>query len=99
MEFDDTLTLDHDKKANLRSGFVTLYIGGGKREKVSRGDILGFLVKECGAEPGEIGKIDVYDHYALVAVRAGGVRRLVEASAGKKLKGEKRKISVLNLNK
>lgn len=95
VEFDDTLTMDPEKRGRLRSGFVTLYVGGGKREKVSRGDILGFLVKECGAEPGEIGKINVYDHYALAAVRDDAARRLIEGSVGKKLKGEKRKISIL----
>lgn len=95
VEFDDTLPLDKEKKGALRSGFVTLYVSGGKREKVSRGDILGFLVKECGAESGDIGKIDVYDHYALVAVRDGAARKIIDSSAGKKLKGEKRKISIL----
>ena len=36
--------------------------------KLSKGDIVGFLVKECGAEASKLGKIDVYDHYSLVAV-------------------------------
>lgn len=95
IEFDDTRHLDTSLKRNLRSGYVTLYIGGGKREKVSRGDILGFLSKEGGVPGSDIGKIDVYDHYALVAVKESAVSGLLKAIEGKKLKGEKRRITPL----
>ncbi|MBD5355387.1 MAG: DEAD/DEAH box helicase [Bacteroides sp.] len=95
VEFDDTYTLDAEKKGVLRSQFMTLYISGGKREKLSRGDILGFLVKECGVEPSSIGKINVYDHYSLVAVKEGEVPEVLNRSEGKKLKGEKRRITPL----
>lgn len=93
--FDDTFEIDPSKKSVLRSGFITLYIAGGKKEKVSRGDILGFLIKECGADSSSIGKINVYDHYSLVAVREKEVARVIEAASGKKLKGEKRRITPL----
>lgn len=95
VEFDDTLNLEPDRKALLRSGYVTLYVGGGKREKVSRGDILGFFIKEGGLEVSSIGKINVYDHYSLVAVSEEEADRLLTRIAGKKLKGEKRRISCL----
>ncbi len=95
VEFDDTRHLDTSVKRNLRSGYATLYIGGGKREKVSRGDILGFLSKEGGVAGSDIGKIDVYDHYALVAVKENVVAALLKAIEGKKLKGEKRRITPL----
>lgn len=95
VEFDDEFQLDGEKKGSLRSKFMTLYISAGKREKVSRGDILGFLVKECGIDASAIGKINVYDHYSLVAVKEGDVPGLLNRAEGKKLKGEKRKISPL----
>lgn len=95
VEFDDTLGLDPSLKGALRSRFMTLYVSAGKREKVSRGDILGFLVKECGVTASDIGKINVYDHYSLVAVREETVPVLLNNAGGKKLKGEKRKISPL----
>ena len=95
VEFDDTRHLDASVRNNLRSGLQTLYVGGGKREKVSRGDILGFLVKEGGIEASQIGKISVYDHYALVAVEADVANKLLNAISGKKLKGEKRRITSL----
>lgn len=95
VEFDDEFQLDKERKGSLRSKFMTLYISAGKREKVSRGDILGFLVKECGIDASAIGKINVYDHYSLVAVKEGDVPDVLNRAEGKKLKGEKRKISPL----
>lgn len=95
VESDGVYQIDPAAQSDLRSGFTTLYIGGGKREKVSRGDILGFLVKEGGIDPSGIGKINVFDHYSLAAVDAGSVSSLLSAVAGKKLKGEKRRITPL----
>lgn len=95
VNFDDEFALDTSIRGNVSSKFMTLYVSAGKREKVSRGDILGFLVKECGVEPVNIGKINVYDHYSLVAVRERAVPALLNASSGKKLKGEKRRITPL----
>lgn len=93
---DDVFNLDMSRKATLRSGFTTLYISGGKREKVSRGDILGFFTKEGGVDGAAIGKIDVYDHYSLVAVSNEVVDNLLRALSGRKLKGEKRRMSVVD---
>lgn len=93
---DGDFILDDDKRADLSRKFMTLYISGGKREKISKGDILGFFVKECDVAPSEIGKIDVFDHYSLAAVREGAVAALLNKAEGKKLKGEKRRIRPLN---
>ena len=95
IDFHDTRNIDTSLKNNLRSGLTTLYVGGGKREKVSRGDILGFLIKEGGIDASQIGKINVYDHYALVAVSDAVAGRVLKSIEGKKLKGEKRRITIL----
>lgn len=92
---DGEFILNGEKRADLTNKFMTLYITGGKREKLSKGDILGFFVKECGISASDIGKIDVFDHYSLVAVREKEVAGLLNKSEGKKLKGEKRKIRPL----
>ena len=92
---DGEFILDGKKEADLSQKFMTLYISGGKREKISKGDILGFLVKECEVMPCDIGKIDVFDHYSLVAVKEDEVSRVLNKAEGKKLKGEKRRIRTL----
>lgn len=89
---DGELSPDPGQRADLSQKFMTLYISGGKREKLSKGDILGFLAKECEVSPSDIGKIDVFDHYSLVAVREKAVPALLDKAEGRKLKGEKRRI-------
>ena len=95
IEFDTTRYLDEDKRFKADKTYETLYFSAGKREKLSRGDILGFLVKEGGTEARKIGKIDVYDHYALAAVESDAVNPLLKEIKGKKIKGEKRLISIV----
>ena len=95
VEVDGVLTLEPNRKANLGSKLMSLYVAAGKKEKVSRGDILGFLIKEGGLDSEDIGKINVFDHYSLVAVKADKEAGLLNAISGKKLKGEKRRITPL----
>lgn len=92
--FDDTFELDKNKKTDLSAKTETLFINAGKREKLSRGDIVGFLIKEGELKSDEIGKIDVFDHYSLVNVPGKNIKTLLKKIENKKIKGEKRKISI-----
>ena len=47
---------------------VTIHIGGGKKQKLRAGDIVGALTGADGIPGSEIGKIQVGDHWAYVAV-------------------------------
>ena len=80
----------------MKAPSETIFFSAGRREKLSKGDILGFLVKEGGLEPGQIGVIDVFDHYALAAVVRDAVKQMMQRIKGKKIKGEKRMISLLD---
>lgn len=91
---DDTFSCSDMPDIFLRSPLKTLYISAGRKEKLSRGDIVGFLVQEGGLDAGDIGKINVFDHYSLVAVPKKGIKTLLEKIANRKIKGEKRKIAV-----
>ncbi len=95
-EFDDTRWLDSDKHPENTDLGETLYIAAGKKEKLSKGDILGFLIKECGLTPDKVGNIDVYDHYALVAIKGADIDTIIAKGRSARIKGEKRLISVLN---
>ena len=94
--FDDSRYLDQEKVPGLAALSETIFFSAGRREKLSKGDILGFLVKEGGIEPQQIGVIDVFDHYALAAVDRQQAPMLMERVKGKKIKGEKRMISLLD---
>ena len=67
----------------------TIYIGKGKKDKISRGDIVGFLCKKGGLDSSLIGKIDVKERYAYVAVSASAVKALLSKVKNEKIKGLK----------
>ena len=92
---DDARWLDPEKTAGPAPRVETLYIGAGKKEKLSKGDILGFLVKQCGLEPSQIGAIDVRDHYSLTAVRDADMAKLLAAAKAVKIKGSRRQVSIM----
>lgn len=72
-----------------RPRMVTLYIGKGKKDKVSRGDVLGFLCKTGGLEGSDIGRIDVRERCAYAAVSIDKWKDAVKRASGEKLKGIK----------
>jgi ATP-independent RNA helicase DbpA len=67
----------------------TLYIGKGKKDKISKGDIVGFLCKEGNLAASEIGRIDVMERYSYVAVPRLKSTALINSLKGKKIKGIK----------
>ena len=69
--------------------WVTLYIGKGKKDKISRGDIVGFLTKQGGLDSSQIGRIDVLPNWAYVAVERASASGLLSRIKGLKIKGQK----------
>lgn len=76
------------------SPWITLYISGGKKDKLSRTDIVGFLSKKGRLEKADIGKIEVLDFMSFVAVKKNLAGPLLQAVQGEKMKGKKYKIVV-----
>ena len=67
----------------------TLYIGKGKKDKLSKGDIVGFLCKKGELTADEIGRIDVKDRYTYVAVKREKLQQVLRLTRGEKIKGIK----------
>lgn len=72
-----------------KSRWTTLYIGRGKKDKVNKIDIVGFLYKKGGLVRDDVGSVDVMEHHAFVAVRREKVKQLLALVQGEKLKGQK----------
>ena len=66
---------------------ATIYIGKGKKDKISKGDILGFLCKKGELEMKDIGRIDVTDRYAYAAVSREKLQQVLRLVKGEKIKG------------
>ena len=69
--------------------FVTLYIGKGKKDKINKIDIVGFLSKKGKLNKEEVGRIDVKDHYAFAAISRNKVKQALSLIKNEKIKGVK----------
>lgn len=69
--------------------WAALYVGKGKRDKLSRGDLAGFFIKKGGLKPDEVGTILVFPDYSYVAVKLNRMREVLKKVAGEKIKGVK----------
>jgi len=66
--FEEVKSLAKADGFSLKPPNVTLVIEGGKKDKVRPGDILGALTGEAGIAGKFVGKIDIYDRQAYVAI-------------------------------
>jgi ATP-independent RNA helicase DbpA len=71
----------------------TLFIAGGRKEKVRPGDILGALTGEAGGLDGkDIGKIEIHDRFSYVAVSSAVAASALAALQNGRIKGRKFRI-------
>ena len=68
---------------------TTIYIGKGKKDKISKGDIVGFLCKAGGLTSDMIGRIDVKDRYTYAAIKREKLKQVLLQTRGEKIKGIK----------
>lgn len=78
--------------------FSLVYIGRGKKEKISKGDILGFFTKNGGISGAQIGRIDVMEHCSYCAISTKVVNEVLEKVKGLKIKGEKTIYKIVTSN-
>ena len=72
-----------------------LYIGKGKRDKVGKGDVVGFLCKKGGAKAEEIGVIEIRERYTYVSVKRARIRQIVELCRDEKIKNMSTKVELV----
>lgn len=84
-----TLTLPDVPLCFTQPQWTMLYIGRGKKDKLSKTDVLGFLCKKAQLKAQQIGRIDIAEHASYVAVKREVLRSLYRNIAGEKIKGMK----------
>lgn len=72
----------------------TLFIAAGKKDKVNKIDIVGFLGNKGELKKEDIGLIEVKDFFAFVAIRKVKVSHVLQLIRDEKIKGKKVKIEV-----
>ena len=65
----------------------TIYIGKGKKDKISKMDIVGFLCKKGGLNSSDIGKIDIKDRFTYIAIVSTKIKKTISLTKGEKIKG------------
>ena len=92
LEYESIERLPQSRSNRVQPEYVTLYISGGRKDKVRRGDILGAITKQIGLEGKHVGKIDVVDHSSYVAIERGYEAEVVKGLNQNKIKGRKFKV-------
>ena len=67
--------------------WTMLYVGRGRRDKLSRADLAGFFYKKGGLGRDDLGPIEVREREAYVAVRRSRAAQTLALVRGEKLKG------------
>lgn len=72
----------------------TLYITGGRRDKISKGDIAGLFMKQGKIEKDQLGVIELQESCSYVSVHANIANKAIEKTNNTRLKKKKVRISL-----
>ncbi len=75
------------------SSWRTLYITGGRKDKISKGDIAGMFFKQAELNKDDLGIIEVKQEFSFVAVKASKVNRIIKAVNNVRIKKKKVRVS------
>ncbi len=81
-----------DFKMFEASGWETIYIAAGKKDKINKVDVAGLLYKKANLQKEDIGLIEVFDHMCYVAVNRKKIQAVLGLLRNEKIKGRKYKI-------
>ena len=84
-----------DSDHRLVSNWETLFINGGKKNKMRAGDILGALTAGIGIKKEKIGKIDILEYSSYVAVKCDEVQRAYDGLRSSNIKGKSFKVYII----
>lgn len=77
------------------SPWSTLFISGGRKDKISKGDIAGLFFKQGGLLPEELGVIELKIDCAFVGIKTSAVEQVLPKVTNQKLKEKKIRITVI----
>lgn len=90
----DVLDVKRNNPLPKRPEYQTIYISGGKKNKLNKGDIVGFFLQKGKLDKADLGLIEVKDFISFAAVCGFAVKTLLANIKDEKMKGKKYKIEV-----
>ncbi|MEQ9261623.1 MAG: DEAD/DEAH box helicase [Owenweeksia sp.] len=82
-------------KLSKRSEWSTLFISGGRKDKISKGDVAGLFFKQGKLGEDELGVIELKNDCAFVAVKSATVEQLLPRVNNVKLKKKKVRVTLI----
>jgi ATP-independent RNA helicase DbpA len=90
----ETISLQENSILPEKPKWATLFIAAGKKDKVNKVDIVGFLTNKGQLKKEDIGLIDVKDFFSFVAIRKVKMNHLLHLIKDQKIKNKKVKMEV-----
>ncbi|WP_457618600.1 DEAD/DEAH box helicase [Lutibacter sp.] len=90
----EEIKIESTKKLT-NSNWTTLHISGGRKDKISKGDIAGLFFKQGNIKKEELGVIELKQDCAYVGVKNSTLHTLISKINNSKLKKKKVRISIL----
>jgi superfamily II DNA/RNA helicase len=72
----------------------TIYIAAGKKDKINKADVVGMLLQKGQLSKEELGRVDILDHSAYAAVKAGKINKTLQLVRNEKIKNKKIKMEI-----
>ena len=93
----EIVDIENQKKGKLPSSikWKTLYITGGRRDKISKGDVAGLFIKQGQIQNDQVGVIEIKQDCTYVGVHAEIAEKLVAKTNNTRLKKKKVRISLI----
>lgn len=76
------------------AAWTTVYISGGKKNKLTKMDIVGFLIQKGKLDKVDLGLIEVKDTVSFIAINSEKVSAMLDNINDEKMKGKKFKIEI-----
>ena len=94
-DFITDLEIEELKKAPVPTGSMwkTLYISGGRRDKISKGDIVGLFLKQGKLNKDQLGTIEIKQDCAYIGIVSSKMNHAIRTLNNSKLKKKKIRIS------
>lgn len=77
-----------------KTDWTTLYLGAGRKDKINKIDIVGFLIKKAKLVKEDIGLIEVQDYASYVAVKKNKIEGISKILRNEKIKNKKIKVEI-----
>lgn len=90
----EELKIPEHTKLPAKTDWTTVYLPLGKKDKISKADIVGFLIQQGELKKEDIGVIEVKDYHAFAAIRRNKASRTINKLKEARIKNKKAKMQM-----